>query len=90
MSSGKKRNPLNLSLPPTVDEEESGEVVVSTESDGQEGSKVGKDGSKSLDSQLRQLSLSGSQEQRMNEWISQKKQVFAPIHIKYLPLRSEH
>ena len=67
MSSGKRRNPLNLSLPPTVNEE--GMVT--------DGDKAEEDkkAAESLDAQLRQLSLSGSQVQRMNEWISQKEQV---------------
>lgn len=87
MSSGKRRNPLNLSLPPTVNEE----GVAADEAGGigaedggvQEGGGSKMDGSgggqkgaaATLDSQLRQLSLSGTQMQRMNEWISQKKQV---------------
>ena len=69
MSSGKRRNPLNLSLPPTVNEDDG-------VSSGQEdGAKEGDKATASLDSQLRQLSLSGTQVQRMNEWISQKKQI---------------
>jgi len=61
-SSGKKRNPLNLSLPPTVNEEGSKDDAVEEQPP-------------SLDDQLQKLALSQPQVQRMNEWISQKRQV---------------
>ncbi|CAJ0578359.1 unnamed protein product, partial [Mesorhabditis spiculigera] len=64
MSSGKRRNPLGLSLPPTVSEEaqrdepgEAEEVPIA---------KV------SLDEQLKRLGLTEPQRQRMDEWIQMK------------------
>ncbi|KAL3085017.1 hypothetical protein niasHS_010086 [Heterodera schachtii] len=75
--SSKRRNPLNLSLPPTVNEE--GAVGADgawvgaqppTEGVGTEGT-----ADASLDSKLRSLNLSGSQQQRMYEWITLKKQI---------------
>jgi hypothetical protein len=65
MSSGKKRNPLNLSLPPTV-REESGREESSSQSDPSE---------PTLDEQLQSLVLSQPQVERMNEWMTQKKQI---------------
>uniref|UniRef100_A0A914GTG0 mitogen-activated protein kinase kinase n=1 Tax=Globodera rostochiensis TaxID=31243 RepID=A0A914GTG0_GLORO len=64
----KRRNPLNLSLPPTVSEEGPG---------GADGWGEGEEGAEaaSLDSKLRSLTLSEPQLQRMNEWISLKKQI---------------
>lgn len=62
MASGKKRNPLNLSLPPTVKEE------------GVNGSAELQDTTQ-LQNQLQSLSLSQPQVQRMNEWKSQKRLV---------------
>lgn len=63
MASGKKRNPLNLSLPPTVNEESSKDET--TDESNLE---------TSIDN-LQNLTLSQPQVQRMNEWISQKRQV---------------
>ena len=65
MASGKKRNPLNLSLPPTVNEE---------------GSKDDTTDESNLEISiynLQNLTLSQPQVQRMNEWISQKRQIGA-------------
>lgn len=85
MSSGKRRNPLNLSLPPTVSEEGvigDGIVIEAESLNAQIGTKEAAvaannaKGMTALDTQLRQLSLSGTQIQRMNEWITQKKQVY--------------
>lgn len=63
MASGKKRNPLNLSLPPTVNEE-------GTKDDGTD--EQNKD---SLNDQLQNLSLSRPQKERMSEWFSKKQKV---------------
>jgi len=88
MSSGKRRNPLNLSLPPTVNEEGLANDVSATEENegGEGGEGQGQQTTAKgtgtppttmmLDSQLKQLSLSGAQIERMNEWINLKKQVF--------------
>jgi hypothetical protein len=65
MSSAKKRNPLNLSLPPTVREESGGEDP-SSQSDPTE---------QTLDEQLQSLVLSQPQVERMNEWMTLKKQI---------------
>ncbi|KAF7633830.1 MAP kinase kinase 2 [Meloidogyne graminicola] len=85
MSSGKRRNPLNLSLPPTVNEEGlvcDGIAETAVEGEGGEGGQQAvnaKGGVTSpptkLDSQLKQLTLSGAQIERMNEWIALKKQI---------------
>ncbi|KAI1706189.1 protein kinase domain-containing protein [Ditylenchus destructor] len=63
MASGKKRNPLNLSLPPTVNEE-------GTKDDGADDQN--KD---SLNDQLQNLSLSRPQKERMSEWFSKKQKI---------------
>ncbi|KAI6240241.1 hypothetical protein M3Y99_00481700 [Aphelenchoides fujianensis] len=65
MSLGKKRNPLNLSLPPTVCEEFGGEES-SSQSDPNE---------PTLDEQLQSLVLSQPQVERMNEWMMRKEQI---------------
>ncbi|KAI6181573.1 hypothetical protein M3Y98_00843400 [Aphelenchoides besseyi] len=65
MSVGKKRNPLNLSLPPTV-REEFGREESSSQSDPSE---------PTLDEQLQSLVLSQPQVERMNEWMMLKKQI---------------
>jgi predicted Ser/Thr protein kinase len=65
MSSGKRRNPLNLSLPPTV-KEEPGKDESSSQSDPSE---------PTLDEQLQSLVLSQPQVERMNEWMTLKKQI---------------
>ncbi|CAD5228885.1 unnamed protein product [Bursaphelenchus okinawaensis] len=62
MSSGKKRNPLGLSLPPTVKEEGSG--LSDTPENKPE-----------LAAHLQSLVLSEPQVERMNEWKDQKKQI---------------
>lgn len=63
MSSKKKRNPLNLSLPPTVNEEGGKDENTEPKQD-------------TLDDQLRKLALSEPQIQRMHEWMNKKKQVY--------------
>nr|UYO08133.1 MEK2 [Bursaphelenchus xylophilus] len=64
MSSGKKRNPLGLSLPPTVKEEGSGASLSDTPENKPE-----------LAAHLQSLVLSEPQVERMNEWKDQKKQI---------------
>ncbi|CAI4221188.1 unnamed protein product [Auanema sp. JU1783] len=61
MSSGKRRNPLGLSLPPTVSENEK-----------EDGSKEEEASILPLDEQLKRLGLTEPQKQRMNEWIQIK------------------
>nr|ADI24875.1 MAPKK [Bursaphelenchus xylophilus] len=72
MSSGKKRNPLGLSLPPTVKEEGSGASLSDTPENKPE-----------LAAHLQSLVLSEPQVERMNEWKDQKKQA-SPFDLKFL------
>ncbi|VDL79269.1 unnamed protein product [Nippostrongylus brasiliensis] len=65
MSSGKRRNPLGLSLPPTVNENE--------KEDGTKEEEVAVQ--VSLDEQLKRLGLTEPQKQRMNEWIQVKEAI---------------
>ncbi|KIH53160.1 hypothetical protein ANCDUO_16720 [Ancylostoma duodenale] len=62
MSSGKRRNPLGLSLPPTVNENEKEDGTKEEEVTVQV----------SLDEQLKRLGLTEPQKQRMSEWIQVK------------------
>ncbi|CAD6184117.1 unnamed protein product [Caenorhabditis auriculariae] len=65
MSSGKRRNPLGLSLPPTVNENsESGDNTVEEPSN-----------LVPLDEQLKKLGLTEPQKQRLNEWIQVKEAI---------------
>ena len=69
MSMGKKRNPLNLSLPPTVAEEFSG---TGNAADG-DASAVSTE--PTIDEQLQSLVLSQPQIERMQEWQTLKRQL---------------
>jgi len=69
MSSGKKRNLLNLSLPPTVSEE-------GGTRDGEQRS------AEPIDDQLSRMALSQPQVQRMHEWMDRKKQVYPEVMIE--------
>uniref|UniRef100_A0A1I7WGA6 mitogen-activated protein kinase kinase n=1 Tax=Heterorhabditis bacteriophora TaxID=37862 RepID=A0A1I7WGA6_HETBA len=79
MSSGKRRNPLGLSLPPTVNENEkeenSKEEVVSTQV--------------TLDEQLKRLGLTEPQKQRLSEWIQVKEAIQACITLSEDVLENE-
>ncbi|VDO41012.1 unnamed protein product [Haemonchus placei] len=65
MSSGKRRNPLGLSLPPTVNENEKEDGTKEEENTAQV----------SLDEQLKRLGLTEPQKQRMSEWIQVKEAI---------------
>lgn len=78
MASGKKRNLLNLSIPPSVNEEDQGGAgngaVIHSRGPSDEES-APKKPVDSLDNELKSLTLSQPQVDRLNDWISQKAQV---------------
>lgn len=71
----RRKNPLNLSLPATV-----------KENDADKNETIEETKAFSLDEQLKQMALTEPQKQRMQEWIKEKKLVCYVLIINYYDL----